>query len=73
MEADCLGAGRLAAGWKSAVWVEGMVAMGVAGMLEVEELLVDLVEKLDGTFDCLLKDWEFWSMLSKLVLCLLRL
>ena len=50
-----------------------MVAMGVAGMLEVEELLVDLVEKLDGTFDCLLKAWEFWSMLLKLVLCLLRL
>ena len=47
--------------------------MGVAGMLEVEELLVDLVEKLDGTFDCPLKAWKLWSMLPKLVLHLLRL
>ena len=39
LEADYLGTGRLAAGWKSAVWVEGVVAMGVAGTLEVKELL----------------------------------
>ena len=33
LETDCLGAGWLAAGWKSATaWVEGMGAMGVAGM-----------------------------------------
>ena len=48
-------AGWLAAGWKTAAWVEDVGAMGVAGTLEVEELLVDLVEKSDGTFDCLLK------------------
>ena len=73
LEVGCPGAGWLAAGWKSAAWVEGMGAMGVAGMLEVEEWLGVLVEKLDGTFDCLLKDWEIWSMLSKLVVCLLIL
>ena len=55
LETGCLGAGWLAAGWKTAAWVEGVGAMGVAGTLEVEELLVDLVEKLDGTFDCPLK------------------
>ena len=49
---DCLGIGWLAAGWKSAAWVEGMGAMGVAGMLEVEEWLVVLEKKLHGTFDC---------------------
>ena len=50
-----------------------MGAMGVAGMLEVEEWLVVLVEILDGTFDCLLKEWELWAMLSKVVVCLLIL
>ena len=48
LETSCLGTGWLAAGWKSAAWVEGVGAMGVAGMLEVEEWLVDLVEKLGG-------------------------
>ena len=73
LEVGCPGAGWLASGWKSTAWVEGMGAMGVAGMLEVEEWLVVLVEILDGTFDCLLKDWELWSMLLKLVVCLLIL
>ena len=73
LEVGCPGAGWLAAGWKSAAWVEGMGAMGVAGMLEVEEWLVVLVEILDGTFDCPLKGWELWSMLSKLVVHLLIL
>ena len=73
LEVGCLAAGWLAAGWKSAVWVEGVWAMGVPGMLEVEERLVVLVVNLDGTFDCLLKELELWSMLSRLVVCLLRL
>ena len=71
LEVGCLDAGWLAVGWKSAAWVEGMGAMGVAGMLEVEERLVVLVEILDGTFDCLLKELELWSMLLKLVVHLL--
>ena len=29
--------GWLVAGWKTAAWVEGVGAMGVTGMLEVEE------------------------------------
>ena len=37
LEAGCPGGGRLAAGWKSAAWVEGVGAVGVAGALEVEE------------------------------------
>ena len=68
LEVGCLGAG-----WKSAAWVEGVGAMGVAGMLEVEEWLVVLVEILDGTFDCLFKELELWSMLLKLVVYLLIL
>ena len=44
LEVGCLGAGWLAAGWTSPTWVEGMGAMGVAGMLQVEEWLVVLVE-----------------------------
>ena len=73
LEVGCLGAAWLATGWKPPAWVEGMGAMGVAGMLEVEEWLVVLVEMLDGTFDCLLKAWELLSMLSKLVVHLLIL
>ena len=73
LKVGCLGAVWLAAGWKSAVWVEGVGAMGVAGMLKVGEWLVVLVENLDGTFDCLLKALELQSMLSKLVVRLLRL
>ena len=73
LETGCPGTGWLAAGWKATACVEGMGAMGVAGVLEVEERLVVLVEKLDGTFNCLLKTWELWSMLSKLVVCLLIL
>ena len=73
LETDCPGARWLATGWKSAVWVEGVGTMGVAGMLVVEEWLVVLVEMLDGTFDCLLNAWELWLMLSKLLVCLLIL
>ena len=36
-------------------------------------MLVVLVEILDGKFDCPLKELELWSMLSKLVVCLLIL
>ena len=61
-----LGVGGLGAGWVAAVCVEGVGAMGVAGTLEVVEVVVDLVENLDGTFGCL-------PVLSKLGVCLLIL
>ena len=47
--------GSPAAGWVATAWVEGVGAMGVAGMLEVVEDGVDLLENLDGTFGCPLK------------------
>ena len=50
LEEGSPGAGRVAT-----VWVEGVGAMGVAGMLEVVEVVRGLVENLDGTFGCLLK------------------
>ena len=73
LEVGCPPAGWLAAGCESAMWVEGVGAMGVAGTVGMEEWLVVLVVMLDGTFDCLLKALEFWSVLWKLVVCLLRL
>ena len=39
----------------AAVLVEGVGSMGVAGTLEVVEVVEDLGEKLDGTFGCPLK------------------
>ena len=61
----------LGAGWVAAVWVEDVGAMDVAGMLEVVEVGLGLVENLDGTFGCPLK--VSLPMLSKLGVCLLIL
>ena len=47
--------GSPGAGWVATAWVEGVGAMGVAGMLEVVEAGVGLAENLDGTFGCPLK------------------
>ena len=41
--------------WVAVVLVEGVGPMGVAGTLEVMEVVEDLGEKLDATFGCLLK------------------
>ena len=57
--------GGWSAGWVSTAWVEGEGAMGVAGMLEVVEVVVDLVENLDGTFGCPLKVLELLLVLIK--------
>ena len=67
LETGCPGAGWLAAGWKTVAWVEGVGAIGVAGTLEVEELLVDLVEKLDGTFDCHTQSLKVMVNVAKIV------
>ena len=46
-------------------WVECVGVLGVAGILEVVEAVVELVVKLDGTFGCLLKVSGTWSVLPK--------
>ena len=53
--------------------MEGLGAMGVAGMLEFVEVEVEVVENLDGTFGCVLKASGLLSMLLKLWVCLLIL
>ena len=40
---------------------EGVEAMGVAGAVELWLALDEVIEILDGTFDCLLKV-QLWSM-----------
>ena len=55
--------GSPGAGLVSAVLLEGVGAMGVAGTLEEVEVVVEVVEKLDGTFGCPLKVLEPLSML----------
>ena len=55
-----------------AVLVEGVGAMGVAGTVDCQDAGVEVLEKLDGTFGCLLKVFSR-SMLSKFVVCLVRL
>ena len=47
--------GSPGAGWVAAARVESVGAMGVAGMLEVVEVGLGLVENLDGTSGCPLK------------------
>ena len=47
--------GSPGAGWVAVVLVEGVGPMGVTETLEVVEVEVELNEKLDGTFGCLLK------------------
>ena len=64
--------GSPGAGWVAAAWVEGG-SMGVAGMVEVVEVGVYLVENLDGTFGCPLKALESLLVLLKLGVHLLIL
>ena len=45
----------LGTGLESVVLVEGVGAMGVAGAVVWPEAGVEVLEKLDGTFQCLLK------------------
>ena len=51
LEGGSLGAGLVT----EAVLVEGVGAMGVAGTTGLLEVWVEFLEKLDGTFQCLLK------------------
>ena len=53
--------------------LEGVGAMGVAGTVDWLEAVVEVLEKLDGTFQCLLKLLCCRLMLLKLVVCLVRL
>ena len=64
LEGGSLGAG--------AVLVEGVAAMGVAGTVDWMEVGVEVLEKLDGTFQCLLNVF-CWSMFSRFTVCLVRL
>ena len=73
LDEGTLGAGGMATGLVSAAWVEGVGAMGVAGMLKFVEVEVDLVENLDGTFGCLFKVFKSLPVLLKLGVCLLIL
>ena len=52
--------------------VESVGAMGVAGAARLLEVWVEVVEKLDGTFQCLLKVLCA-SMFSRFGVCLVRL
>ena len=45
---------------------EDVEAMGVAEAAGLPLALDEVIEFLDGTFECLLKD-QLWSMLSKFV------
>ena len=64
--------GSLGAGLESVVLLEGVGAMGVAGTVVGLEVVVELLEILDGIFQCLLKVF-WWSMLSIFTACLFRL
>ena len=61
--------GSLGAGLESAVLVEGVGAMGVAGTVVGLEAGVEVVVILDGTFWCLLKVF-WWLVLSIFSACL---
>ena len=63
--------GSLGAGLESVFLLEGVGAMGVAGTVVGLEAVVEVLNILDGTFQCLLK--VFWLMLPLFVVCLLRL
>ena len=65
--------GSPGAGLVSAVPMEGVGAMGVAGMLVEVEVVVEVVEKLDGTFGCPFKVLGSLLMLPLLLVPLLRL
>ena len=63
--------GSLGAGLESVVMLEGVGVMGVAGTVVGLEAVVEVLDILDGTFQCPLK--LFWLMLLLFVVCLLRL
>ena len=64
--------GSPGAGLESVVLLEGVWAMGVAGTVVGLEVVVEVLEKLDGTFWCALKVF-WWSILSRFAACLFRL
>ena len=64
--------GSLGAGLESVVLVEGVGAMGVAGTVVGLEAVMEVLEKLDGTFWCPLKVF-WWSILLRFAACLFRL
>ena len=54
------------------ILAEGVEAMGVAGVVGLLLALDEVIEILDGTFDCLLKV-QLWSMLLKFCKFLVKL
>ena len=64
--------GSLGAGLESVVLLEGVGAMGVAGTVVRWEAVVEVLDIVDGTFQCLLKVF-WWSMLLIFAACLFRL
>ena len=64
--------GNLGAGLGSLVLLEGVGAMDVAGTVVGLEVVVEMLEILDGTFWWLLKVF-WWLMLSIFTACLFRL
>ena len=58
----------MGAGLESVVLLEGVGAMGVAGTVVGLEVVVEVLDLLDGTFWCLLKVF-WWSML---LICILH-
>ena len=61
--------GSLGAGLESIVLLEGVRAMGVAGTVVGLEAGVEVLDILDGTFQCLLKVF-WWLMLLIFSACL---
>ena len=64
--------GSPCAALESVVLLEGVEAMGVAGTVVGLEAVVEVLEKLDGTFWCPLKVF-WWSILLRFAACLFRL
>ena len=64
--------GSLGAGLEPVVLLEGVGALGVAGTEVGLEVVVEVLDILDGTFQCLLKVF-WWSMLLIFAACLFRL
>ena len=62
--------GSPGAGLESVVLLEGVGAMGMAGTVVGLEVVVEVLEKLDGTFWCLLKVF-LWLILLRFAACLL--
>ena len=64
--------GSLGAGLEAGVLVEGVVAIGVARTVDWLEDGVEVLAKLDGTFQCPLKLF-CWLMFLRFTACLFRL